>query len=1280
MNMNRRVLAMPGILCLLLISVAARGAGTDDARDVLKLSGVKGGLVVHLGSGSGELTTALRGGDSFVVQGLDASDANVAAARERVRQAGLYGSVSIDGLAGDRLPYANDLVNLLVVSDAGQVAEVEMLRVLAPGGVLCRREAKGWSKTVKPWPDDIDEWSHFLHGPDNNAVGQDRRAGVPRSLQWVAGPRWGRSHEELASLSAAVTAGGRMYYIEDEAPMASIRFRGQWWLIARDAFNGVELWRRPIQTWTDHLRHFRSGPVHLPRRLVAQGNTLYVTRGLDGPVLALDGATGKTIREYAGTERTEEILCADGTLYLVLGTSEVDRKGGGLSDRDEPEPVSFRHIAAFDAATGKTRWREDVTSDGILPLTLALRGSRLFYQSRTAMVCREAQTGAEVWRTARATAAKRMGFSAPTLVVTRDVVLCADRTVGQGKGMIPEVAGDKPVEWAVHGWSEPGFSRKGSSTLVAYDAATGKELWSAPCQEGYNSPVDLFVVGDTVWIGPDFRGLNVRTGAVVGKVNTSAPRVGMAHHRCYRDKATEQFIFAGKSGIEVFSYDNGWLSNNSWVRGTCQYGIIPANGLVYAPPDACGCFLTVKSPGFVALAPKQHETPGMHFPAEPVLVKGPMYGAATGTSPRPGDWPMYRHDSARSGAGGSAVPEFLAASWSVSLGGRLTQPVVANGSVYLSSVDEQVVHALNEADGTRRWDFTAGGRVDSSPTVVDGLVVFGCADGWVYTVEASSGQLAWRFRAAPEERLICVEGQLESTWPVHGSVLAQNGSVYALAGRSSYLDGGLVLYRLEPATGKQLSRAVLYHLDPETGKQLTSERGFDMEGTTSDLLSGDGDQVFLKHFTFAADTQRTTTERPRMFSITSFLGEEWFVRSFWVIGNRVAGAGWGGWANTANEFQSGRILCTADDMVYGYGREKIASAAAGHRYDTYHLYAASLKGTATSDRKGEPRVVKSKPTWADRGSITVRAMALGGGRLAVAGPVDLSKKDREVMAFENEAESLAAFRGEKGILLRVVQASDGRRISETPIPAMSVFDGLSVANGNLYLACQDGSVNCFRPGAGKPLPAAVAVLPPVQEPLPPQGPMPNGQSPSAKPASAAPQLDGPSRAKEFVHVDAQALVKSPLGYRLAAEPGKVAFAIKELPAPLTKQATFTARMRPSADGRLPNRYENAYLAFGDGVGDEHLVKCGFKFILGNAVIITGPTAGGQVASIDAKADRKQNPEVKVTVDFATRTITMLAGGKEANTALPERIQSITHVGYALTNAISDFGPIGIEGE
>ena len=67
--------------------------------------------------------------------------------------------------------------------------------------------------------------------------------------------------------------------------------------------------------------------------------------------------------------------------------------------------------------------------------------------------------------------------------------------------------------------------------------------------------------------------------------------------------------------------------------------------------------------------------------------------------------------------------------------------------------------------GETAWRFTTGARVDSPPTIYRGRVLFGSADGWVYCLRASDGVLAWRFRAAPAERLIPMYGALTSTWP-----------------------------------------------------------------------------------------------------------------------------------------------------------------------------------------------------------------------------------------------------------------------------------------------------------------------------------------------------------------------------------------------------------------------------------------------------------------------------------------------------------------------------------
>jgi hypothetical protein len=121
-------------------------------------------------------------------------------------------------------------------------------------------------------------------------------------------------------------------------------------------------------------------------------------------------------------------------------------------------------------------------------------------------------------------------------------------------------------------------------------------------------------------------------------------------------------------------------------------------------------------------------------------------------------------------------------------------------------IADDLVCCLDAESGAFQWTFTAGARVDSPPTLHHGLVLFGCRDGWVCCLRAADGVTCWRFRAAPEDRHILAFDQLESPWPVPGSVLVLDGVAYVAAGWSSFLDSGVHLYGLKPQTGE-----VLYH-------------------------------------------------------------------------------------------------------------------------------------------------------------------------------------------------------------------------------------------------------------------------------------------------------------------------------------------------------------------------------------------------------------------------------------------------------------------------------------
>jgi len=287
---------MPRILdcCVLLLLSSLSTApllGDDSgplAEAILREAGIKGGLIVHVGCGDGKLTAALHAGNSYLVHGLDTDNANVQKAREWVGAAGCYGNVSIERFNGQNLPYVDNLVNLVVANGEWQVPKEELLRVLAPGGVALALDSRlsTLDSLRKSRPESIDEWTHYLHDASGNAVAKDELVGPPRHYQWLAGPRWSSHHDTVLSTSAVVSAGGRVFCIVNEAPISEFHERssGNWFLLARDAFNGTLLWKIPIaqwgwQAWGESFQRRFAQPVQLPSRLVTDGERVFVTLG-----------------------------------------------------------------------------------------------------------------------------------------------------------------------------------------------------------------------------------------------------------------------------------------------------------------------------------------------------------------------------------------------------------------------------------------------------------------------------------------------------------------------------------------------------------------------------------------------------------------------------------------------------------------------------------------------------------------------------------------------------------------------------------------------------------------------------------------------------------------------------------------------------------------------------------------------------------------------------------------------------------------------------------------
>ena len=1057
------------VLAMLLTAIASAGAAGEPiaAEAIYRATGVSGGLVVHLGCGDGRLTAELRAGDRYVVHGLDTDPARVEKTRSLLHASGRYGPVSADRFDGRRLPYVADLVNLLVADDLGQVPMDEVLRVLAPGGVAYVRRNGTWTKTVKSWPDDVDQWTHFLHDAGGNAVARDTRVGPPKSLRWVAGPRWSRSHEFPSSVNAVVTASGRIFTIFDEGQTGVYKnLPQQCSLIARDASNGVLLWKVPMRRWQPE---FGTGTgnrwnIHhtIPRRLVAEGDRVFVTLGfLDSPVSVLDAATGEILTEaLEGTRGTDETILADGV--LIVKTTR--KRSVGATVRFGKDALSDT-LAAVDVATGKQLWRkEDVR---VVPYALSALAGRVVYHDMEHLVCLDARSGERQWAAANPIPSTMGGSS--TLVIHDGVVLF------HGHGPVKQAGG--------------GAKGKTAAFLSALDLNDGKLLWrrggSRSLGQACTQPTDVFVTGRTVWCGTSISGYDLRSGEIAKTLSLGKLISPGHHYRCMRGKATEQFLIYPKRGAEFVDVVGDDHMRNDWLRTPCFTGATPANGLFYAPPSQCFCYPGVLVSGFLAMSAEKTG------PLEPSgatnLQRGPAFGRiADPEEPADDDWAMYRHNPARSGATKTTVPDALEVRWQIELACRASQPVIVGDRLWVAERDAHSVRCVSAANGSDRWSFTAGGRVDSTPTVHDGMVLFGCRDGAVYCLRATDGALVWRFRAAPgPERLVAFE-QVESVWPVSGSVLVQDGTAYFAAGRSSFLNGGIVVYGLDPRSGEV---RCTHHLEgPWPDVQSEAGRPFAMEGALPDLLVGDGSNLYMRRIKFDAELNRLPVAResdlgeldmgtPHLVATGGFLDDSGFDRLFWMHSHR-----WPGFYFSQQSPKAGQLVVfdesAAFAVKYFYRRIQWSPAFFPGEHG-YLLFADDIDNEPTLDERGKPKkaiewlpketltdshrrggrgvekgtgyVRQSPAKWQKMVPLRIRAMVLSGNRLFAAGTPDvLDPKD-----------PLAALEGRSGAQLHVYAAEDGALVESYPLSSLPAFDGLSAANGRLYLATQDGKVVCF---------------------------------------------------------------------------------------------------------------------------------------------------------------------------------------------------------------------------
>jgi outer membrane protein assembly factor BamB len=370
--------------------------------------------------------------------------------------------------------------------------------------------------------------------------------------------------------------------------------------------------------------------------------------------------------------------------------------------------------------------------------------------------------------------------------------------------------------------------------------------------------------------------------------------------------------------------------------------------------------------------------------------------------------------------------------------------------VFAAATDSHAVHALDAVSGEKHWHYTAGGRVDSPPTYAMGKLVFGSADGRVTCLRASDGEMAWQFRAAPRERLIGAYGQLESAWPVHGSVLILDDTVYFAAGRSSYLDGGIHLYGLDLNTGRVRHQA---HLEGPN-VNLADEDWFagyndsGGRGALADILQLSGESICMRNRAFDHRLKVSDNSAPpHLQPMGGFLDDTYFKRYYWFFGTPMTRGVYAAMARpeiTKDQMAIAlsQLLVQGDSGLYGV-----------RMFDSMKLLNAN--NYFVPGREGylvfKVAPGEGEPMWTERVPIRVKAMAATPDRLVVCGPPDVVDPD----------DPLGAFEARKGGRLRVLSTADGRTLEKHNLISPPVFNGIAVAGERVFISLKNGQIACL---------------------------------------------------------------------------------------------------------------------------------------------------------------------------------------------------------------------------
>ena len=182
-----------------------------------------------------------------------------------------------------------------------------------------------------------------------------------------------------------------------------------------------------------------------------------------------------------------------------------------------------------------------------------------------------------------------------------------------------------------------------------------------------------------------------------------------------------------------------------------------------------------------------------------------------------GDWPQWRFDVGHGASTPDDLPGDLQlqwvrqlprprAAWPISQHklqyDRSYEPVVMGNRIFVPSMVNDSVTAFETETGQEIWRFYAGGPVRFAPVGWDQKLYVVSDDGYLYCLDADTGDLSWKFRGGPSNYKVLGNERLISMWPARGAPVLHDGTVYFAASIWPFM--GTFIHALDATSGEVL--------------------------------------------------------------------------------------------------------------------------------------------------------------------------------------------------------------------------------------------------------------------------------------------------------------------------------------------------------------------------------------------------------------------------------------------------------------------------------------------